>query len=241
MLPIDHDRVTHSQLPNQSTIGPMQERSTRTLGGLNETLVGVPSKEQTPVIFVWCLIPIFIYLCLWWCLETIASYYFARNQRQVRAQEEQNEVPPEVLRGNLVDLFKKTGNQMVRRNTLQLRTCVHSTIAQVWKYVFQVVTKERLKDDNNRSLRGDIEESSRDEGLLMLTKKDRLGQEFTVPSSCVVCFECYQEGEIVVWSCCAECPHVYHRSCFVEYLFNFKGEGSPCPSCRQGFCDLPVN
>jgi hypothetical protein len=100
----------------------MQEPADSTPTGWNETLVDVPPYEviQTSA-FIWiCFIPIFVCICLG-CIDAISSYYFDRNH----SQEELKELPPEVRRGNLIDLFKKSGNQMVR-STLQVRTCVHS-------------------------------------------------------------------------------------------------------------------
>ena len=58
-----------------------------------------------------------------------------------------------------------------------------------------------------------------------------------VSDSCAICLEPYQEGDIVVWSCTESCPHVFHKTCFVDYLLSYRGSGTPCPSCRQTFID----
>jgi hypothetical protein len=94
----------------------MQEPSDSTPAGWNETLVDVPSEIQLTADIFWIfLIPVFLCICLW-CIEAISSYCFAcTNQWQVSSQEEIKELPPpQVLSGNLIDLFKKSGNQMVR-------------------------------------------------------------------------------------------------------------------------------
>lgn len=58
-----------------------------------------------------------------------------------------------------------------------------------------------------------------------------------VHDSCAICLEPYQEGDFVVWSCTESCPHVFHKTCFADYLASYRGPGTPCPSCRQPFID----
>ena len=75
-----------------------------------------------------------------------------------------------------------------------------------------------------------------------------------VPINCAVCLEEYEVGERVTWSANADCRHVFHEKCLVEWLIslgkaksknvrytdrptesellNFELE---CPCCRQAF------
>lgn len=58
-----------------------------------------------------------------------------------------------------------------------------------------------------------------------------------VHDSCAICLEPYQAGDVVVWSCTESCPHVFHKTCFVDYLLSYRSPGTPCPACRQPFID----
>jgi hypothetical protein len=160
--------------------------------------------------------------------------------------QEEKELPPEVRKEKLLVLFEKSGNQMVRRilrtvtfQTKMRRPSNHSYFS-LKMCVFQEVAKESLKDINNETSSCDDVEACLDTGLLILAKKDPLGEDTTVPNCCAICLECYQEGEIIVWSSSGECPHVYHRSCIADYFVHFQGKGSPCPSCRRNYCDFPA-
>jgi hypothetical protein len=64
-------------------------------------------------------------------------------------------------------------------------------------------------------------------------------QQQQVTDDCAMCLEPYRVGEMIVWS--ETCPHVFHKDCFVEYLLSHRGSnGTPCPSCRQTYCDESV-
>jgi hypothetical protein len=59
-----------------------------------------------------------------------------------------------------------------------------------------------------------------------------------VPNLCAICLDSYQEGQVVAWS--SGCTHAFHQDCISHYLARkMIGGESPCPSCRQKFCDLP--
>jgi hypothetical protein len=59
-----------------------------------------------------------------------------------------------------------------------------------------------------------------------------------VPNLCAICLDSYQPGQLVVWS--SGCRHAFHQDCITHYLAKkMIGGESPCPSCRQKFCDLP--
>jgi hypothetical protein len=59
-----------------------------------------------------------------------------------------------------------------------------------------------------------------------------------VPNLCAICLDSYQPGQLVVWS--SGCRHAFHQDCISHYLAKkMIGGESPCPSCRQKFCDLP--
>ena len=76
------------------------------------------------------------------------------------------------------------------------------------------------------------------------------GRTKPVSNTCAICLEPYQEGEVVVWSTNDSCQHVYHETCAVDYIMNFKYKGNdyqsrtkhkstPCPVCRQPFDEIP--
>jgi hypothetical protein len=59
-----------------------------------------------------------------------------------------------------------------------------------------------------------------------------------VPNLCAICLDSYHPGQIVAWS--SDCRHAFHQDCISHYLAKkMIGGESPCPSCRQKFCDLP--
>jgi hypothetical protein len=61
--------------------------------------------------------------------------------------------------------------------------------------------------------------------------------ETYVPNLCAICLDSYQPGEIVAWS--SGCTHAFHQDCICHYLAKkMIGGETPCPSCRQRFCDL---
>ncbi|KAL3932381.1 MAG: hypothetical protein SGBAC_010872 [Bacillariaceae sp.] len=45
---------------------------------------------------------------------------------------------------------------------------------------------------------------------------------------CIICFEEYQEGDLICWAKTDQCSHVFHKSCAVEW---FKRDDK-CPLCR---------
>jgi hypothetical protein len=60
----------------------------------------------------------------------------------------------------------------------------------------------------------------------------------SVPNCCAICLESYTPGEVVAWS--SSCKHLFHQACISDYLAKkLIGGETPCPSCRQKFCDLP--
>jgi hypothetical protein len=61
-----------------------------------------------------------------------------------------------------------------------------------------------------------------------------------VPTNmCAICLDSYQQGQVVAWS--SGCTHAFHQDCISHYLARkmILGDESPCPACRQKFCDLP--
>ena len=59
-----------------------------------------------------------------------------------------------------------------------------------------------------------------------------------VHNMCAICLDSYQPGQIVAWS--SSCRHVFHQGCISDYLAKkMIGGETPCPSCRQKFCELP--
>jgi hypothetical protein len=59
-----------------------------------------------------------------------------------------------------------------------------------------------------------------------------------VPNLRAICLDSYQQGQVVAWS--SGCTNAFHQDCISHYLARkMIGGESPCPSCRQKFCDLP--
>jgi hypothetical protein len=59
-----------------------------------------------------------------------------------------------------------------------------------------------------------------------------------VHNVCAICLDSYQPGQVVAWS--SGCRHAFHQDCIAHYLAKkMIGGETPCPSCRQKFCDLP--
>jgi hypothetical protein len=62
-----------------------------------------------------------------------------------------------------------------------------------------------------------------------------------VPNMCAICLDSYQPGQVVAWSSSGYCSHAFHQDCITHYLAKkMLGGETPCPSCRQKFCDLPI-
>jgi len=85
-------------------------------------------------------------------------------------------------------------------------------------------------------------------------KKDAKDDKREVPIFCAICLSEYEVGEEVCWSSNADCTHVFHRDCLVEWLAALGRRKSPleqfrpipneeelinypleCPCCRQEF------
>jgi hypothetical protein len=61
-----------------------------------------------------------------------------------------------------------------------------------------------------------------------------------VPNLCAICLDSYQPDQVVAWS--SGCTHAFHQDCIAYYLAKTMiGGESPCPSCRQKFCELPAD
>lgn len=108
--------------------------------------------------------------------------------------------------------------------------------------IHQRVQKEDILPAGTEADAGDIEapvcsDDEEDEGTLVLTgKQSEKGERELVPNCCVICMDGYLEGETIVWSHSPECRHVFHQHCFIDYLLNYRGKGTPCPTCRRNFC-----
>jgi hypothetical protein len=60
-----------------------------------------------------------------------------------------------------------------------------------------------------------------------------------VHNECIICWDSYQCGDVLVWSNNPQCQHAYHHECMMEYLmiaFSKTRRGNtPCPVCRRPF------
>ena len=99
----------------------------------------------------------------------------------------------------------------------------------------------------------DIESGLDQEGILKLSKPVATSLNQTLDASsiplpppeqcevhnmCAICLDSYQPGQVVAWS--SGCRHAFHQDCISYYLAKkMIGGETPCPSCRQDFCELP--
>lgn len=93
---------------------------------------------------------------------------------------------------------------------------------------------------------------------------DGSDSRINVGGTCVICFEEYKKGDVVVWSASSSqqlqeddkndktetssCRHVYHKECMIQYLATHHGKKqqknlnwlkeNPCPTCRRNFATI---
>lgn len=70
-------------------------------------------------------------------------------------------------------------------------------------------------------------------------------------STCAICLDDYEIGDIIAVSGDDECPHFYHLHCAVEYLavrwinqrrrLQSPASANPCPCCRRPFCTVTMD
>ena len=51
---------------------------------------------------------------------------------------------------------------------------------------------------------------------------------------CPICFNEYQVGDDIAWSCNETCYHAFHYDCIVKWLLNH----DECPMCRSDYLRL---
>ena len=64
-----------------------------------------------------------------------------------------------------------------------------------------------------------------------------------ISGTCIICFEDYQQDDVIVFSNDATCSHIYHQDCMVQYLASMAIQKrsrrhtavleNPCPTCRR--------
>ena len=52
--------------------------------------------------------------------------------------------------------------------------------------------------------------------------------------SCPICFNEYQVGDDIAWSCNETCHHAFHYDCIVQWLMKH----DECPMCRSDYLRL---
>jgi hypothetical protein len=104
----------------------------------------------------------------------------------------------------------------------------------------QKVTKEDIILGVEDDCIEDIESGFGAGGVLKLSRLLPPPPEFcSVPNLCAICLDSYQPGQVVAWS--SGCSHAFHQDCISKYLAKTMiGGETPCPSCRQKFCNLPA-
>jgi len=92
----------------------------------------------------------------------------------------------------------------------------------------------------------DYNNTTRRSSFLVLSKNNNNNH---VRGNCIICFENFKPGDTIVHNTETKgCPHIYHKSCMVEYLSNQNRSikqlkstvdmDPTCPTCRQPFCKL---
>ena len=112
------------------------------------------------------------------------------------------------------------------------------------------MTKDDIHGDDHSCIE-DIESGFDAGGILKLSRPVAAGSNSTaaasswlpppewcyVPNLCAICLDSYEQGQVVAWS--SDCRHAFHQDCITHYLAKkMIGGDSPCPCCRQKFCDL---
>ena len=102
-----------------------------------------------------------------------------------------------------------------------------------------VFQKERKRKDSDDATESSEEEEETSESAAATQTPP--SKQFVTSGLCAICLDPYQQGETIVWSQDRECPHVYHKECFLDYLSNKKNtdlKDNPCPTCRRNFCSV---
>jgi hypothetical protein len=100
------------------------------------------------------------------------------------------------------------------------------------------VTKDNILLGGEDDCIEDIESGFGAGGFLKLSRPFPPPEFCYVPNLCAICLDSYQPAQVVAWS--SGCSHAFHQDCITQYLAKkvIAGE-TPCPSCRQKFCNLP--
>ena len=125
-------------------------------------------------------------------------------------------------------------------------------------------TGKRLKLPSLYQTRDDIVVESQTEQTESVTIKDNqkqllMTEKRSVPIFCAICLSEYEKCDRVCWSSNAECSHVFHESCILQWLMTSGKkrsmnkyftrhpsdeellENAFCPCCRQDFISVNAN
>ena len=81
------------------------------------------------------------------------------------------------------------------------------------------------------------------------TNSSTTSNQNMVPGMCIICFDEFITGDVIVWSDNKKCEHFHHKECLVPYLAHnaqpktystLNVNNNPCPTCRQNYCTVPT-
>ena len=115
------------------------------------------------------------------------------------------------------------------------------TIVSVRSTQNNCISSERSGEDTSRSKTSNAMQSS--------TNSSTTSNQNMVPGLCIICFDEFITGDVIVWSENKKCEHFYHKDCLIPYLAHnaqpktystLNVTNNPCPTCRQNYCTVPT-
>jgi hypothetical protein len=221
--------------------------SSQPIEGYEDEDVDISHYGPGPAFYImWFGLLVFLFIWFWSALKNMFSRRQIPAQRdEVNGAENQlKKLSPEERKTILLECFETNKKQMVGKVPTwgSVSKMIPFSNKSVNGRPQQVVAEHILecpREDSNADDNVDMEPGLNNGCMLVFSEGDD-AVERKVSNNCAICLENYSAGECVVWSSDQECPHVFHRDCIVDYLIKVKSGETPCPCCRQSFCQLFV-